>query len=79
MRLTPSVRLAAAWEEAEGFQIGVLTPQTPGVLAAVQSTAVPNRAHGLLPGADDIVLAVTRKHGDWLLRWSATDGQPVQW
>ena len=75
----PSVRLAAAWEGAEGFQIGVLTLQAQGVLAAAQYLDVPTRAHGLLPMADGTVLAVARRPGDWLLRWSPTGGKPVQW
>lgn len=75
----PSVRLAATWESAEGFQLGVLAPQAQGVLATAQSLAVPTRAHGLLPMADGSVLAVARRPGDWLLRWSPTGGKPVQW
>ena len=75
----PSVRLAAAWESAEGFQLGVLAPQAHGVLAAVQSLDVPTRAHGLLALPDGSVLAVARRPGDWLLRWSPQSGKPVQW
>lgn len=77
--LPPSVRLAAAWESAEGFQLGVLAPQARDVLSAAQTIDVPTRAHGLLPGADGTMLAVARRPGDWLLRWSPTSGQPVQW
>ena len=67
----PLVRLAAAWEGADGF--------TLGVLAALQSIAVPTRAHGLLPLPDSSMLAVARRPGDWLLRWSLATSQPVQW
>lgn len=77
--LPPSVRLAAAWEGAEGFQIGVLALQAQGVLATAQSFAVPTRTHGLLPMADGTVLAVARRPGDWLLRWSPISAKPVQW
>lgn len=75
----PSTRLVAAWEGAGGFEVGVLAPQTQGVLRAAQSIAVPTRAHGLLALADDSVLAVARRPGDWLLRWSPGSGKPVQW
>ena len=75
----PPVRLAAAGENAGGFEIGVLAPQARGVLAALQLTAVPTRAHGLLPQPDGTVLAVASRPGDWLMRWSPAGGKPVQW
>ena len=76
---SPAARLVAAWEGAEGFQVGVLAAQTHGMLHAAQSIDVPTRAHGLLGMADDSVLAVSRRPGDWLLRWSPGSNKPVQW
>lgn len=75
----PSSRLVAAWEGAGGFQIGMLTAQTQGMLRAAPSIDVPTRAHGLLALADGSVLAVARRPGDWLLRWSPGSNKPVQW
>ena len=69
--LVPVVWLAAAWEGTDGF--------AQGVLAALQSISVPTRAHGLLPLPDGTILAVARRPGDWLLRWSPASGKPVQW
>jgi hypothetical protein len=40
---------------------------------------VPTRAHGVLALPDNTLLAVARRPGDWLLRWSPNNGQPVQW
>ena len=74
-----SARLVAAWEGANGFQVGVLAAQTQGMLRAAPSIDVPTRAHGLLALADGSVLAVARRPGDWLLRWSPETRKPVQW
>ena len=75
----PYARLAAAWESAGNFRVGVLAAQTQGVLRAAQFIDVPTRAHGLLALADDSVLAVARRPGDWLLRWSPANRKPAQW
>lgn len=81
----PSALLVAAWEGAGGFAVGVLSPQaqgaldTLGTLGIVQSIAVPTRAHGVLALPDDSLLAVARRPGDWLLRWSPQGGKPAQW
>lgn len=84
----PSALLAAAWEGAGGFEVGVLAAQAQGTLGTldtldtlgiVQSIAVPTRAHGVLALPDDSLLAVARRPGDWLLRWSHKGGKPVQW
>ena len=69
--LQPLVRLATAWEGADGFALGVL--------AALQLISMPARAHGLLPLPDGTMLAVARRPGDWLLRWSPAGSKPWQW
>ena len=75
----PSALLAAAWEGAGGFAVGVLAPQAQSALDIVQSIAVPTRAHGVLALPDDTLLAEARRPGDWLLRWSPKGSKPVQW
>lgn len=73
-----AVRLAAAWQTGERYQIGWLSPSPDGlalhVLAAID---VPTRAHGLFIDDQGRLLAVARRPGDWLLRW--TPNQPPQW
>jgi len=75
----PSARLLAAWDGEAGFEVGILAGRAQGALGAVQSIAVPTRAHGLLALADDALLAVARRPGDWLLRWSPHSAEPAQW
>lgn len=67
--------LAAAWDEAQGYCVGVLGG-APAVgralpsLSTIASIDVPTRAHGILVEAHgDSLLAVARRPGDWLLRW----------
>lgn len=86
----PSALLAASWEQANAFHIGLLAADlpdrtaacgaagTPGVLRELASMAVPTRAHGLLVEPGGSVLVVSRRPGDWLLRWHP-DGRPPQW
>lgn len=62
-------RLVAAWAEAGGYRLGVLQADAE-TLAAASALALPTRAHGLLPLTDGSVLAVARRPGDWLLRWT---------
>ncbi|MBN9407984.1 MAG: DUF1513 domain-containing protein [Burkholderiales bacterium] len=73
----PGARFAAAWEDASGYRLGVLSAQ-PGRLGVQASLEVPTRAHGLLAEAGGTMLSVARRPGDWLLRWGR-DGQPVAW
>ena len=74
--------LAAAWGQAGLFHIGLLGALN-GAGEPLQLHAlleVPTRAHGLLAEADGSVLAVARRPGDWLVRWTPgnTDRQ-TQW
>lgn len=72
------MRLAAAWQIGDRHQVGWLSVAPDGlalhVLAAID---VPTRAHGLFIDDRGRLLAVARRPGDWLLRW--TPGQPPQW
>ncbi|MFT3721495.1 DUF1513 domain-containing protein [Pseudorhodoferax sp.] len=78
----PAARLLAAWQcepvgtlEAARYQIGLLAMR-PGALAVAQALEVPTRAHGLLAERGSTVLAVARRPGDWLLRWTPGDDEP---
>lgn len=72
------VCLAAAWQDGSGFRVGVLEHEGAGTLRISAAVEVPTRAHGLLRMADDSLLAVARRPGDWLLRWRR-DGRAVAW
>jgi len=75
---TQAIRLAAAWQADTGHHVGVLAPAGEGVLAIASALRVPTRAHGLLRESSGNLLAVARRPGDWLLRWSM-DGRPLAW
>lgn len=59
---------AAAWDEDEGFRIGVLE-QRGQALAVLSELEVPTCAHGLLLEPGGRVLAMARRPGDWMVRW----------
>lgn len=71
-----SVRLAAAWQGAQGYQVGVLEQRD--ALRIHSAIDVPTRAHALLQEPGGTLLAVARRPGDWLLRWDPT-GKPLAW
>jgi hypothetical protein len=68
-------RLFAAWATGSGdHRVGVLQADA-GRLEPCAQLEVPTRAHGLLDlGAGDL-LAIARRPGDWLLRWSPASGR----
>lgn len=70
------LRLAAAWQAEHGYRVGILE-QNNG-LAIHTALDVPTRAHGLAREPGGTLLAVARRPGDWLLRWSA-DGRALAW
>jgi len=70
------VRLAAAWQAGTGYRVGILGISDEVTLAIETVLEVPTRAHGLLREASGSLLAVARRPGDWLLRWSA-EGRPL--
>jgi hypothetical protein len=72
------VRLAAAWQAGTGYRVGILGFAGNGLLAVEAALEVPTRAHGLLREPAGSLLAVARRPGDWLLRWSP-DGRPLVW
>ena len=74
----PGVALAAAWQSAGAYQVGLLAANGDAlqVLAALD---VPTRAHGVLREASGSLLAVARRPGDWLLRWHPGASQSAQW
>ena len=71
-----SVRLAAAWQAENGYQVGVLEQQD--ALRIHSAIDVPTRAHALLQEPGGSLLAVARRPGDWLLRWDQT-GKALAW
>lgn len=75
-----AVQLAAAWrDEAPSYRVGRLEA-AGAALRIAASIEVPTRAHGLLRergGAS--LLAVARRPGDWLLRFSPQTGRALQW
>lgn len=62
--------IAASWEvPGNGWRVGLL--QREGrVLRAARQLEVPTRAHGFADLGDGRLLAVARRPGDWLLRWT---------
>jgi hypothetical protein len=58
--------------------VGILGISDEVTLAIETVLEVPTRAHGLLREASGSLLAVARRPGDWLLRWSA-EGRPLAW
>lgn len=73
---TAPARLAAAWQTGTGYQLGVLEVGTE--LQVVAAIDIPTRAHALLREPDGHLLAVARRPGDWLLRFSP-EGRPLAW
>lgn len=71
-------RLAAAWQAGTGYRVGILGFGREEALAVEAVLEVPTRAHGLLREASGTLLAVARRPGDWLLRWSA-EGRTLAW
>lgn len=71
-----SVQLAAAWQSAHGYQVGVLEQHDRMQIAS--AIDVPTRAHALLQEPGGSLLAVARRPGDWLLRWDRS-GKALAW
>lgn len=70
-------RLLAAWQEEARYSVGwvELLDHHWRVQRQIE---VPTRAHGLCVEPSGAVLAVARRPGDWLLRWSPERDQ-AQW
>mgnify|MGYP000962559088 FL=1 len=68
--------LAASWQTGGGYQVGIL--EAGDDLNPRVALDVPTRAHALLREADGNLLAVARRPGDWLLRWSP-EGKVLAW
>ena len=72
------LRFVAAWaDEANRQHLGVVRAHGNS-LQIVRSIEIPGRAHGLLVEPAGTVLAVARRPGDWVLRWSPSTGA-AQW
>jgi hypothetical protein len=65
---TRPLQLAAAWEAAHGYQVGVLAYRGDALQVSA-ALDVPTRAHGVWAERGGTLLAVARRPGDWLLRW----------
>lgn len=77
-RAAAPLELAAAWrDEAPSYRVGRLA-LAGDALALRASIEVPTRAHGLLAEPGGSLLAVARRPGDWLLRFSR-EGRELQW
>lgn len=74
---TAPTRLAAAWDDDAGRHFVGLLALAGDTLKVVASLELPTRAHGLCIEPGGTLLAVARRPGDWLLRWSPTTGRPV--
>lgn len=62
--------IAASWEwPGNGWRVGLLRREG-AVLRAARQVEVPTRAHGFADLGDGSLLAVARRPGDWLLRWT---------
>lgn len=80
------LRFIAAWQRAGEFSVGVLAASAQGgntsaahQLKPLASLPVPTRAHGVQALADGSVIAVAKRPGDWLLRWTVNGHSPVVW
>lgn len=72
------VELAAAWrDETPGYRVGRLALASEALVLRA-SVEVPTRAHGLLAEPGGALLAVARRPGDWLLRFTR-EGRALQW
>jgi hypothetical protein len=77
-RAAAPVELAAAWRDAApGYRVGRLALAGEALVLRA-SIEVPTRAHGLLAEPGGTLLAVARRPGDWLLRFSRA-GRELQW
>lgn len=75
---TSSAALVAAWEAENQYRVGLIEVQA-AQWSVQQSVSVPTRPHALLVEAGGTVLAVSRRPGDWLLRWRPGASQAPQW
>ena len=65
----PSPILVASWANAAGrFEIGVIRLVETGA-EVLECIEAPTRAHGLACTPDGQVIAVSRRPGDWIVRW----------
>lgn len=74
-------RLAAAFDRDGRSWLGLLREQDRR-LQLDTALELPTRAHGLLPDGRGALLAVARRPGDWLLRWTPSRGSgadALQW
>lgn len=76
---THQTRLAAAWQVDGSYQIGLLAQQDGAAFEISAAFEVPTRAHGVWPEKGGTLLAVARRPGDWLLRWSPTGAADWAW
>jgi len=73
--------LAAAFDRDGRSWLGLLREQD-AQLRLDAALELPTRAHGLLPDGRGALLAVARRPGDWLLRWTPSLGSgpdALQW
>jgi hypothetical protein len=83
LRAAPAQRttLAAAFDRDGRSWLGLLREQDRRLLLGA-ALELPTRAHGLLADGRGALLAVARRPGDWLLRWTPSRGSgpdALQW
>lgn len=90
-RATPAAgmapSLAATWASADGtYHAGVLALQNKALRPLPEQARdtphtleLPTRAHALLAAPDGALIIVSRRPGDWLLRWRPGSGAEPEW
>jgi hypothetical protein len=74
-----TTRLAGAWDDTAGRHfVGLLEASGDQPMRVVESIETPSRAHGLIVEPAGSVLAVARRPGNWMLRWTPGRAQR-QW
>ena len=69
--------LAAAWDDGAGRHHAGWLGVAGGGLQVLHSIELPTRAHGVLARSDGSLVVVSRRPGEWMLKWRPD--RPVLW